>query len=150
MSSNGRARSTRVLSALPITSVCEPYIRRRAMRHLERGRIVIFAAGTGNPFFTTDSAAVLRAVEMGCSELLKGTKVDGIYDSDPRTNKNATRYEAVSYTEVLTKNLQVMDSSAIALARENSLPITVFNLTRPNAIVEALGGIGPRTVVHAG
>ena len=141
---------TRVLSALPITSVCEPYIRRRAMRHLERGRIVIFAAGTGNPFFTTDSAAVLRAVEMGCSELLKGTKVDGIYDSDPRTNKNATRYEAVSYTEVLTKNLQVMDSSAIALARENSLPITVFNLTRPNAIVEALGGIGPRTVVHAG
>lgn len=138
---------TRVMSAIPMASVCEPYIRRRALRHLEKGRVVIFAAGTGSPFFTTDTAAVLRAVEMGCGQLLKGTKVDGVYDSDPVTNQQAKRYSSVSYTEVLAKNLKVMDSAAIALARENNLPIAVFDLSAPGSLVNVLNGNGKFTVV---
>ena len=141
---------TRVLSAIPITAMCEPYIRRRAMRHLERGRIVLFAAGTGNPFFTTDSAAVLRAVEMNCSMLLKGTQVDGVYDSDPKLNPDAKRFDSITYTDILAKNIRIMDSAAIALARENELPITIFDLASPDAIANALAGIGPQTIVRTG
>lgn len=145
-----RGVATRVLSAIPMSTVCEPYIRRRAIRHLERGRIVICAAGTGNPYFTTDTAAVLRAIELGCGRLLKATQVDGVYDSDPGTNPEATRYDSVSYTEVLTKHLRVMDSAAIALARDNDLPVTVFNLNRQRALVGALDGSGLFTTVSSG
>ena len=139
---------TRVLSAIPMDTVCEPYIRRRAVRHLEKGRIVIFAAGTGNPYFTTDTAATLRANEMNCHALFKGTNVDGVYDSDPKLNANAIRYEDVTYDEVLTKNLKVMDASAIALARDNDLPIVVFSLQDPGAMTEVLFGRGQYTKVH--
>ena len=141
---------TRVQSAIPMASVCEPYIRRRAIRHLEKGRVVIFAAGTGNPYFTTDTAATLRANEMSCSALFKGTKVDGVYDSDPATNPNAKRYEQVSYNEVLTKDLKVMDASAIALARDNDLPIVVFSLQTPGEMTEVLFGRGRYTQVGGG
>ncbi|MFK7943415.1 MAG: UMP kinase, partial [Paracoccaceae bacterium] len=141
---------TRVQSAIPMASVCEPYIRRRAIRHLEKGRVVIFAAGTGNPYFTTDTAATLRANEMACSALFKGTKVDGVYDSDPATNPNAQRYEKVSYNEVLTKDLKVMDASAIALARDNDLPIVVFSLQEPGEMTEVLFGRGRYTQVGGG
>ena len=120
----------RVMSALPISAVCEPYIRRRAMRHMEKGRIVIFAAGTGNPFFTTDTAAALRASEMGCDALLKGTKVDGVYDADPETQAGAKRYDQLSYMDVLAKDLKVMDASAISLSRENRIPILVFSIAK--------------------
>ena len=138
---------TRVQSAIPMASVCEPYIRRRAIRHLEKGRVVIFAAGTGNPYFTTDTAATLRANEMACSALFKGTKVDGVYDSDPKLNPDAKRYETVSYNEVLTKDLKVMDASAIALARDNNLPIVVFSLEEPGEMTEVLFGRGRYTKV---
>ena len=138
---------TRVQSAIPMASVCEPYIRRRAIRHLEKGRVVIFAAGTGNPYFTTDTAATLRANEMACSALFKGTKVDGVYDSDPATNPDAKRYDKVSYNEVLTKDLKVMDASAIALARDNNLPIVVFSLQTPGEMTEVLFGRGLYTQV---
>ena len=138
---------TRVQSAIPMASVCEPYIRRRAIRHLEKGRVVIFGAGTGNPYFTTDTAATLRANEMACSALFKGTQVDGIYDSDPKTNPDAVRYESVTYNEVLTRNLRVMDASAIALARDNRLPIVVFSLQEPGAMTEVLFGRGRYTEV---
>jgi uridylate kinase len=140
---------TRVQSAIPMDTVCEPYIRRRAIRHLEKGRVVIFAAGTGNPYFTTDTAATLRAMEMNCDAIFKGTQVDGVYDSDPRTNPSAVRYETVSYDEVLTKNLKVMDASAIALARDNDLPIVVFSLQQPGAMTEVLFGTGKFTQVVA-
>ncbi len=113
----------RVMSALPISAVCEPYIRRRATRHLEKGRVVIFAAGTGNPFFTTDTAAALRASEMNCKALLKGTRVDGVYSADPEKDKSATRYDRLSYLQVLSDDLKVMDASAVSLARENNIPI---------------------------
>lgn len=139
--------TTRVLSAIPMSAVCEPYIRRRAVRHMEKGRVVIFAAGTGNPFFTTDTAAALRAVEMNCDALLKGTQVDGVYSSDPKTDENAERYDQLSYQEVLTKNLRVMDTSAIALARENSVPILVFSIHNPGAFADVVNGKGTFTTI---
>lgn len=138
---------SRVQSAIPMDTVCEPYIRRRAIRHLEKGRIVIFAAGTGNPYFTTDTAAALRAMEMGCDAILKGTQVDGVYDSDPLTNPEARRYDHVSYQEVLTRNLGVMDASAIALARDNALPIIVFSLQDGGGLTDVLAGRGRFTRV---
>lgn len=139
---------TRVMSAIPMQAVCEPYIRRKGVRHLEEGRIAIFAAGTGNPFFTTDTAAALRAVEMGCDALLKGTQVDGVYDSDPRTNPDAKRFETVSYQTVLADNLNVMDASAIALARDNRLPVVVFDLHKPGGFASVLSGDGKFTIVN--
>ncbi|MBL4789216.1 MAG: UMP kinase [Kordiimonadaceae bacterium] len=141
---------TRVLSAIPMASVSEPYIRRRAIRHLERGRVVIFAAGTGNPFFTTDTAAALRAAEMNCDALLKGTQVDGIYDADPATNPDAVRYESLSYMDVLRQDLKVMDASAISLSRENNIPIVVFSIQKKDEFVKVLQGGGTCTTVSEG
>jgi uridylate kinase len=138
---------TRVLSALKMEQVCEPYIRRRAVRHMEKRRVVIFAAGTGNPYFTTDTAATLRASEMGCNLLLKATKVDGVYDSDPLTNPAAKRYDKLSYTEAIVKNLKVMDATALSLARENNLPIAVFSLHQPGAFAEVVLGKGRFTLI---
>lgn len=138
---------TRVISAIPMDQVCEPYIRRRAVRHLEKGRVCIFAAGTGNPYFTTDTAATLRASEMQCEVMYKGTQVDGIYDSDPKTNPDAKRYTEVSYDEVLQKNLKVMDAAAIALARDNRMPIVLFDLNTPEGMVGILSGQGNFTTV---
>lgn len=138
---------TRVLSAIPMASVSEPYIRRRAIRHLEKGRVVIFAAGTGNPFFTTDTAAALRAAEMNCNALLKGTQVDGVYDSDPKTNPNAVRYGSLGFMDVLRQDLKVMDASAISLSRENNIPIVVFSIHAENELVNVLQGKGTCTVV---
>ena len=132
-----------------MATVCEPYIRRRAVRHLEKGRVVIFAAGTGNPYFTTDTAATLRAMEMNCDAIFKGTQVDGVYDSDPRSNPAARRYDRVTYDEVLRRNLKVMDASAVALARDNDLPIVVFSLHQPGAMTEVLFGAGRFTQVGA-
>jgi len=140
--------STRVQSAIPMNTVCEPFIRRRAVRHLEKGRVVIFAAGTGNPFFTTDTAAALRAIEMSSDALLKGTQVDGVYSADPKKDANATRYERLSYQQVLTENLRVMDTSAIALARDNKLPILVFDLHTPGAFAQVVCGKGTFTTVQ--
>jgi len=133
---------TRVQSAIPMSSVCEPYIRRRAERHMEKGRVVIFAAGTGNPFFTTDTAAALRAAEMGCDALLKGTQVDGVYSADPRKNPNAERYDELTYLDVLSRDLAVMDAAAISLARENGLPIIIFNIHAPGAFAQVMRGQG--------
>ena len=141
---------TRVVSAIPMDQVCEPYIRRRAVRHLEKGRVVIFAAGTGNPYFTTDTAATLRASEMACEALFKGTQVDGVYDADPKTDPQARRYDRVTYDEVLQKHLKVMDASAIALARDNRLPIIVFSLDEPNGLAGVVQGRGRFTVVEPG
>ena len=138
---------SRVQSALPISAVCEPYIRRRAVRHMEKKRIVIFAAGTGNPFFTTDTAAALRATEMGCDAILKATKVDGVYDVDPEQNKNAKRYDALSYLEVLSRDLKVMDAPAISLAKENSIPILVFSIQKPGTLAEVVRGDGLHTLI---
>ena len=138
---------TRVLSAISMQSVCEPYIRRRAIRHMEKGRVVIFAAGTGNPFFTTDTAAALRASEMGCDALLKGTKVDGVYSADPKKVRNAERYERLSYLEVLARDLQVMDAAAISLARENGIPILVFSIQETGGFAEVVTGRGRFTVI---
>ncbi len=138
---------TRVQSAIPMQSVCEPYIRRRALRHLEKGRVVIFAAGTGNPFFTTDTAAALRAAEMGCDALLKGTSVDGVYTADPKRDPTATRYDRLSYLDVLSRDLKVMDASAISLMRENAIPIVVFSIRRRGALSDVLTGQGPHTVI---
>ncbi|KFI27723.1 UMP kinase [Haematobacter massiliensis] len=139
---------TRVISAIPMDQVCEPYIRRRAVRHLEKMRVCIFAAGTGNPFFTTDTAGALRAVEMGCEAIFKGTKVDGIYDKDPKKFDDAKRYDTITYDEALIKNLKVMDASALALARDNDLPIIVFSLDEPGGLVGILRGEGRFTLVH--
>ena len=139
---------TRVVSAIPMDQVCEPYIRRRAVRHLEKGRVCIFAAGTGNPYFTTDTAATLRASEMACEAIFKGTKVDGVYDKDPMKHPDARRYNRISYDEVLLKNLKVMDASAIALARDNRLPIIVFSLDEPGGFRGILAGQGTYTQVH--
>jgi uridylate kinase len=133
---------TRVQSAIAMSSLCEPFIRRRAIRHMEKGRVVIFAAGTGNPFFTTDTAASLRAVEMGCDALLKGTQVDGVYSADPRRVAGAERYEELTYLDVLSRDLQVMDAAAISLARENNLPILVFNIHAPGAFAQVMRGEG--------
>jgi uridylate kinase len=138
---------TRVQSAIPMQTVCEPYIRRRAERHMEKGRVVIFAAGTGNPFFTTDTAAALRAAEMGCTALLKGTGVDGVYTADPKKDPTATRYETLSYTDVLAKNLKVMDAAAVSLMRENAIPIIVFNIRKSGRLAEVLAGTGVCTII---
>ena len=138
---------TRVLSALPISALCEPYIRRRAMRHLEKGRVVIFAAGTGNPFFTTDTAAALRASEMSCNALLKGTRVDGVYSADPESDPDAKRYDQLSYLDVLSQDLKVMDASAISLSRENNIPILVFSIEEAGAFERVLRHEGKFTVV---
>jgi uridylate kinase len=137
-----RGVPTRVQSAIPMASVCEPYIRRRAERHMEKGRVVIFAAGTGNPFFTTDTAAALRAAEMKCNALLKGTQVDGVYSADPRRDPEARRYDELTYLEVLARDLSVMDAAAISLARENSLPIVVFNIHKPGAFASVIRSQG--------
>ena len=138
---------TRVLSAIEMTAICEPYIRRRALRHIEKGRVVIFAAGTGNPFFTTDTAAALRAAEMGCDALLKGTQVDGVYSADPKLDPNAERFDKLSYHEVLSRDLKVMDQAAISLTRESGIPILVFPIGRAGGIVGALTGKGPSTLI---
>jgi uridylate kinase len=140
-------QDTRVLSAIPMDTVCEPYIRRRAVRHMERGRIVIFAAGTGNPYFTTDTAAALRAAEMGCDALFKGTSVDGVYDADPNKVDNATRYETLSFNRVLSDNLKVMDAAAVALCRDNEIPIVVFNIREQGNLAKVLAGDGTATTV---
>jgi uridylate kinase len=137
----------RVTSALEINAVCEPYIRRRAIRHLEKGRVVILAAGTGNPFFTTDTAASLRAIEIGADVLLKATKVDGVYDADPAKDPDASRFDTVSYDKVITDKLRVMDATAIVMCRDNGLPLRVFDLTRENAIVAAMTGDEVGTLV---
>ncbi|GGE42231.1 UMP kinase [Actibacterium pelagium] len=139
---------TRVISAIPMDQVCEPYIRRRAVRHLEKKRVCIFAAGTGNPYFTTDTAATLRASEMACEAIFKGTKVDGIYDKDPVTNEDAVRFSKISFDDVLQKHLKVMDASAIALARDNHMPIIVFSLDEPGGFRGILAGEGTYTIVH--
>jgi uridylate kinase len=139
---------TRVQSAIPMATVCEPYIRRRAARHLEKGRIVIFAAGTGNPFFTTDSGAALRAAEMNCDALFKGTSVDGVYDADPKKVATAKRYETLSYSTVLSDDLKVMDASAVALCRDNNIPIIVFSIREPGNLARVLAGDGISTIVQ--
>lgn len=140
---------TRVQSAIPMMTVCEPYIRRRAARHLEKGRVVIFAAGTGNPFFTTDSGAALRAAEMGCDALYKGTSVDGVYDADPKQVVSAKRFDRVSYDQVLSQNLKVMDASAVALCRDNNIPIIVFNIRERGNLAKVLRGEGVSTRVES-
>jgi uridylate kinase len=139
----------RVMSALSIHRVCEDYIRRKAIRHLEKGRVVIMAAGTGNPFFTTDTAASLRAIEIGADVLLKATKVDGVYDADPVTHEDATRFETVSFDQVLADRLNVMDATAVVMCRDNDLPLRVFDLTEKDALVRAMKGEDVGTVVTA-
>lgn len=138
---------TRVMSAITMRSVCEPYIRRRAIRHLEKNRAVIFAAGTGNPYFTTDTAAVLRALESEADIIMKATRVDGVYDKDPEKNPDAVRFENLTYSEVLQKDLRVMDASAISLAREEKLPVLVFNMKTPGNIVKAASGENIGTLI---
>ena len=138
---------TRVQSAIPMAAIAEPYIRRKALRHLEKGRVVIFAAGVGAPFFTTDSGAALRAAEMGCDALLKGTSVDGVYTADPKKEPNATRYETLTYQEVLAKDLRVMDASAIALMRDSGVPIVVFSIREEGSLMKTLTGEGTFTVI---
>jgi uridylate kinase len=138
----------RVQSAIAMNNVCEPYIRRRAIRHMEKGRVVIFAAGTGNPFFTTDTAAALRAAEMGVEAMLKATQVDGVYSADPKKDPKAVRYDSLSYHEVLARDLQVMDASAISVSRENRIPILVFSLGEPGALAEVLAGRGRATIIE--
>ena len=138
---------TRVQSAIPMDTVCEPYIRRKAMRHMEKGRVVIFAAGTGNPYFTTDTAGTLRASEMDCDAIFKGTQVDGVYDADPQKNPDAKRFEKISFMDVLTKDLKVMDATAISLARENNIPIVIFSVREPGNFAKVVKGEGRCTVV---
>ena len=137
----------RVMSAIPMPSVCESYVRARALHHLEKGRVVICTAGTGSPFFTTDTAAALRAVELSCDAVAKATKVDGVYSADPSTDPTATRYDALSYRDVLANDLQVMDGAAIALARDNKLPVIVFSITEAGTLLKILNGTGRMTVV---
>ena len=139
---------TRVQSAVQMDQVCEPVIRRRAERHLEKGRIVIFAAGVGAPYFTTDSGAALRAAEMRCDALFKGTSVDGVYDSDPKKNADAKRYDSVTYDKVLADNLKVMDASAVALCRDNNIPIVVFSIREKGNLARVLAGQGAQTIVR--
>ena len=138
---------TRVQSAIPMHTVCEPYIRRKAVRHMEKGRVVIFAGGTGNPYFTTDTAAALRAAEMDCDALLKGTQVDGVYDSDPKKNPDAKRFEMLSYHKVLTDDLKVMDAAAVTLMRENDIPIIVFSLHEKGGFDKVMSGKGTCTTI---
>jgi uridylate kinase len=142
-----KGMATRVQSAIPMSSVCEPYIRRRAIRHMEKGRVVIFAAGTGNPFFTTDTAAALRAAEMRCDALLKGTQVDGVYSDDPKKNPDAVYHTRLNYLEVLSNDLKVMDASAVSLARENDIPILVFSIQEPGGLARVLSGRGTFTTI---
>jgi len=139
---------TRVKSAIPMDTVCEPFIRRRAIRHMEKGRVVIFAAGTGNPFFTTDTAAALRAIEMNCQAMLKGTQVDGVYSADPKKVPTAERFESLSYHDVLARDLQVMDASAISLSRENKIPIIVFSIHDRGSLAAVLKGQGKSTIIE--
>ncbi|WP_039456325.1 UMP kinase [Candidatus Jidaibacter acanthamoebae] len=139
---------TRVQSAIPMTTICEPLIRRRAIRHMEKGRVVIFASGTGNPYFTTDSGAALRAAEMHCDAIIKGTQIDGVYSADPKLDKSATRYDRISYKDVINNDLAVMDIAAITLARENKIPILVFNLHEKGALLEVLKGKGTFTIIE--
>ena len=139
---------TRVLSAIPMTTICEPYVKRRASRHIEKGRVVIFAAGTGNPFFTTDTAATLRAVEMNCDVILKATKVDGVYNKDPLKNSDAIRYDRLTYSQILADNLDVMDASSVALAKDNNIPIVVFSILEKNALQAVLNGSAPHTIIE--
>ncbi len=138
---------TRVQSAIPMDTVCERFIRRRAIRHMEKGRVVVFAAGSGNPYFTTDTAAALRAVEMKCDALLKATQVDGVYSADPKTSPDAVRYDRLTYTDVLSRDLRVMDAAAIALARENQLPILVFSISADGVFADILKGAGNYTLI---
>jgi uridylate kinase len=138
---------TRVQSAIQMNAVCEPFVRRRAIRHLEKGRVVIFAAGTGAPYFTTDTAAALRAAEMNCDALFKGTSVDGVYTADPKKDKTAERYKKLNYLEVLSRDLKVMDASAVSLMRENEIPIVVFSIRTPGALNEVIHGKGIYTVI---
>ena len=145
----GIGLDTRVLSALTVTQLSEPYIRRRALRHLDKGRVVICAGGTGNPYFSTDTAAVLRAIEIGADVLLKGTKVDGVYSTDPKTNPGAVRYEQLSYDEVVAKKLQVMDLTAVTLCMENSLPIMVFDIQKSGNLLQAASGSQIGTIITA-
>ncbi|MBM3579236.1 MAG: UMP kinase [Alphaproteobacteria bacterium] len=139
---------TRMLSAIPMNTVCEPYIKRRAARHLEKGRVIIFSAGTGNPFFTTDTAAVLRAVEMGCDAILKGTQVDGVYSADPKLDKTAIRYDKVKYLDVIKQDLRVMDQTAITLAKDNKLPIIIFSIKEEDALQQVVQGAGKFTIIN--
>jgi uridylate kinase len=141
---------TRVMSAIEMNTVAEPYIRRRAIRHLEKGRVVIFAAGTGNPYFTTDTTAALRALEIGADCIMKATKVDGVYDDDPKTNPNAVKFDELPYIEVLNRGLKVMDNTAISLCMDNDLPIIVFNMEKPGNIERALRGEPVGTIVRGG
>jgi uridylate kinase len=136
------------MSAIPMQSICEPYIRRKAAHHMEKGRIIICAAGTGNPYFTTDSAAALRAAELNCQVLMKATKVDGVYSADPLKDKNAVYYPELTYQQVLTENLQVMDAAAVSVARESQIPIMVFSILNPQGIVDALQGKGRFTIIR--
>lgn len=138
---------TRVQSAIRMDEICEPFIRRRAIRHMEKGRVVIFAAGTGNPYFTTDTGAALRAAEMHCDAMLKGTQVDGVYTADPKTNPDATRFETLEYQDVLAKNLRVMDASAVSLMRDTNIPIVVFSLHKRGALQDVLTGQGNSTLI---
>jgi uridylate kinase len=138
----------RVLSAIPMPTVCESYVRPKALHHIERGRVVIFAAGTGNPFFTTDTAATLRAIEMNCQAVAKATQVDGVYDCDPRKHPNAKRFDRLSYAEILSRDLKVMDGAAIALARDNGLPVIVFSIEQAGSLLKLLRGAGRATVIE--
>ncbi len=140
----------RVLSAIPMPTVCESYVRPRALHHLEKGRVVIFAAGTGNPYFTTDTAATLRAIEMGCDAVVKATQVDGVYSADPKKVADAVRYESLSYDDVLTRDLRVMDGAAIALARDNQLPVVVCSIEEPGNLLKLLNGQARATVIGSG
>ncbi len=140
---------TRVMSAIKMDSICEPYIRRKAMRHMQKGRVVIFAAGTGNPYFTSDTCAALRASEMECDAIFKGTKVDGVYSADPHKDKTATRFEEISYMDILTKDLRVMDATAISLAKENDVPVVVFNIREEGNFKDVTLGLGKSTLVTA-
>jgi len=139
---------TRMQSAIKMDSICEPYIKRRAVRHLEKGRVVIFTAGTGNPFFTTDTAAVLRAIETSCDAIFKGTQVDGVYSADPKTNPDATRYDHLTYREVIKQDLKVMDQTAITLAKDNKLPIIVFSIKSENALQKVVNAQGKFTIIN--
>ena len=138
---------TRVLSAIPMQTICEPFIKRRAIRHLEKNRVIILAAGTGNPYFSTDTAATLRAAEMNCDVIFKGTSVDGVYDSDPKKNPKSKRFSSISYKKVLSDNLKVMDSSAISLARDNNIPMVVFSILEKNSFLKAVNAEEPYTLI---
>ena len=143
----GQGVYTRVISAIPMDQICEPYIRRRAVRHLEKNRVCIFTAGTGNPYFSTDTAATLRAAEMNCDVIFKGTSVDGVYESDPKLNPNSKKYSTISYKKILEDNLKVMDSSAITLARDNNIPMVVFSILDNNSFFKAVNAKGPCTII---